>query len=278
MAITNGYCTLAELKDFITKDWSYTAETISFTASTKTITDTYYGLKRFEDANNVGAVLKVSGTSTNAGVYTISSVSRNAIVVNEALTDEAAGTSVTIQAHDKLENDTALEAAINAASRFIDKFCGRRFYATTETRYYEPTDWVTVYVGDLLTVTTLKADEDGDGTFETTWSTTDYNLQPYNASTDGKPYTWIEISAGGVELFPATIKKGVEIAGSFGYCATGSQPDDVKLACMIQASRLFKRKDAPFGVAGTSELGVMQMVPKLDPDVRLLLEPYRRLI
>ena len=276
MTITNGYCSLAELKDFITKEWTYTASTISFDSATKKISDTNYGLKRFEDVNNVGGIIKVSGITTNAGVYTIAAVARNYITVNESLTTLVAGNSTTISAHQSLENDTAMEAAINAASRQIDNYCKTKFYASTQTRTYDAIDNITVYVDDLLSITTLKTDEDGNGVFETTWATTDYNMKPYNASTDGKPYTWIEVSEGGTKLFPASVKKCVQIAGSFGYSST--TPAEVKMACLIQASRLFKRKDSPFGIAGTSELGMLQMIPKFDADVRMLLENFRRLI
>ncbi len=276
MTLTNPYCSLAELKDFINKQYTYTASTISFDSATKKITDSAYGLKRFEDINNVGGVIKVSGPTTNAGVYTIVAVTRNTITVNESLTTLSAGNSTTISAHESLEDDTAMEASINAASRFIDKFTGRKFYASTETRVYNPHDTQTMYVDDLLSVTTFKTDDNGDGTFETSWATTDYDLKPYNAALDGKPYTWVEISSGGNHTFPVSVKKCVQIAGSYGY--SSSVPPEVKMACLIQASRLWKRKDSPFGIAGTSELGMMQMIPKLDADVRLLLEPFRRLI
>lgn len=276
MTLTNPYCSLAELKDFINKQYTYTATTISFDSATKKIADSAYGLKRFEDINNVGGVIKVSGPTTNAGVYTIVAVARNYITVNESLTTLSAGNSVTISAHESLEDDTAMEAAISAASRFIDKYTGRKFYASTETRVYAPHDTQTVYVDDLLTITTFKTDDNGDGTFETTWSTTDYSLKPNNAALDGQPYTWVEVSENGNHSFPVAVKKGVQIAGSFGFSST--IPSEVKMACLIQASRLWKRKDSPFGVAGTSELGMMQMIPKLDTDVRMLIEPFRRLI
>jgi hypothetical protein len=276
MTITNGYCSLAELKDFINKQYTYTASTISFDSVTKKIYDSAYGLKRFEDVNNVGGVIKISNITTNAGVYTVVDVARNYITVNESLTTLPAGNSTTISVYESLEDDTAMEAAINAASRFIDKCTDRKFYVSTETRIYDPSDSNVVYVDDLLTVTTFKTDEDGDGTFETTWATTDYNLKPNNAALDGQPYTWVEVSENGNHTFPSSVKKSIQIAGSFGFSST--VPSEVKMACLIQASRLWKRKDSPFGVAGTSELGMMQMIPKLDTDVRLLLEPFRRLI
>ena len=276
MTLTNAYCSLEELKDFINKQYTYTASTLSFDSSTKKILDSAYGLKRFEDINNVGGVIKVSGPTTNAGIYTVAAVIRNSITVNESLTTLAAGTPTTISAYESLEDDTAMEAAINAASRFIDKFTGRKFYTSTETRYYSSNDTCIIYIDDLISLTTLKTDDDGDGIFETTWATTDYNLNPYNAVLDRIPYTWIELSRGGNYSFPVSAQKCIQIAGSFGY--SSSVPAEVKMACLIQSSRLWKRKDSPFGIAGTSELGTMQMIYKLDADVQNLLEPFRRLI
>lgn len=53
-------------------------------------------------------------------------------------------------------------------------------------------------------------------------------------------------------------------------------PEPVKLAAMIQASRLSKRRDSPFGVAGSPEFGSeLRLLSKLDPDVETLLRPYR---
>jgi len=177
---------------------------------------------------------------------------------------------------DNYEEDGYLEATIESVSRMIDDHTGRRFYATTETRYYTPNDTDEVMVDDLLTVTTLKTDDDEDGTFETTWTTSDYMLMPMNASTNGRPYTWIETSGYGDYSFPVNVKKGVQIAGSFGYCATASLPKPVAEACKIQSMRLFKRKDAPFGVIAGGEMQQSMTIPDLDPDVKMLLSPYVR--
>ena len=49
-------------------------------------------------------------------------------------------------------------------------------------------------------------------------------------------------------------------------------PSSVKLATELQASRWAKRRDAPFGVAGSPELGSeLRILAKLDPDVQILL-------
>jgi hypothetical protein len=52
-------------------------------------------------------------------------------------------------------------------------------------------------------------------------------------------------------------------------------PKMVKLATQLQASRWFKRRDAPFGVLGSPELGnYTRLLDKLDPDVQLLISGY----
>lgn len=169
-------------------------------------------------------------------------------------------------------DDTRLENAIEQASRAIDHECRRVFYATTATRYYqaEAPDFLAL-PDDLLTVTTFKTDDDGDRTYETTWATTDYDLTPDNSS----PKTAVRLTPQGRYAFP-THRRGVEIAGSWGYNATGSYPDAINHAAVILAARFFKRKDAPFGVLGTPELGFTR-IPRNDNDVRALLQPFRRL-
>lgn len=178
-------------------------------------------------------------------------------------------------------DDSIIENVIEAASRAIDRHCHRRFYGVSETRYYTAEHGDALYLpDDLISVTTLKTDEDGDRTYEVTWATTDYDLLPYNAATDGIPYGWLETTPDGSYSFPANIKRGVEIAGVFGYVAASTAaPDDVREACLLQATRLFKRKDTPFGLAGSPELGQGRMttIPKLDPDVQVFLAPYRRI-
>lgn len=52
-------------------------------------------------------------------------------------------------------------------------------------------------------------------------------------------------------------------------------PDAVKLACLLQASRFFIRKNAPFGVAGSPQDGSeIRLLARLDPDVLVMLGPF----
>ena len=109
---------LDELKERLEDMWTYTSDTISFAASSKKISDTDYKLKRFEVSDNVNSLIKVTGTDTNAGVYTVSSASAGEITVSESLTDEAAGEDITIIATSIMVLK-ALEAAEDLAKQGI---------------------------------------------------------------------------------------------------------------------------------------------------------------
>lgn len=171
------------------------------------------------------------------------------------------------------DDDATLEQAIEAASRAIDDACGRTFYqAAAATRYYTAEDGELLFVDDLVSVTSLTTDEIGDRTYSTTWLTTDYDLEPYNAAALGKPYLWIRQAPLGQRWFP-TGRRGVKIVGTFGWPAV---PPQAKRACLIQAARYWKRKDAVFGVMGSAEMGTVMAIPGLDPDVKQLLAPLMR--
>lgn len=172
-------------------------------------------------------------------------------------------------------DDTVIEDKIEAASRLIDEHCHRRFWvnAVDESRTYKAEDAYLVFTDDIVSVTTLQTDEDGNRVYERTWAATDYDLEPENAALDGKPYTRIATTPMGRYGFPGGMAKGVKVTGKFGWSAV---PSKVKSACLLQAERLFKRKDAPFGVIGSAEMGQLQVIPKLDPDVEILLGPYVR--
>ena len=162
-----------------------------------------------------------------------------------------------------LKHDAALEKLIEAVSRWIDEHTKRRFYAATETRYYTATFHDDCTVDDLLSVTTLKTDDDGDGTFETTWTTSDYTLYPLNAALDGLPFTNIKTSVDGDQTFPR-LQRGVEIAGSFGYSST--TPKAIEQACLIGCMRVWERSKLIYGVVGGAELGTIQVVSTLQQD------------
>jgi hypothetical protein len=176
-------------------------------------------------------------------------------------------------------DDTALQLALDAATTQVENWADRVFTAdaTVTTRDYMVTDTATLDVDPLSTLTGLvvATDDNGDGTFETTWAASDYRVEPTNAGAAGVP--WDRIVALGTRWFPKnTVRPTVRVTAEFGWPG-GVVPQAVKLATLIQASRLFKRKDAPFGVAGSVEFGSeMRLLNELDRDAQNLLRPFRR--
>jgi hypothetical protein len=183
-------------------------------------------------------------------------------------------------------DDGSLERAIEACSRWIDHKTGTRFYTTAndETRYYThpgayqygQDSGLFLCPDDILSVTNLYTDPDGDRTYSYTWAATDFDLCPLGAPSNpvgAMPYTWIETTPEGEYTFTFW-KKGIKIVGKFGYCAAASVPTDVVRACLLMSQRLWKRKDAVFGVAGMATLGQIQLQIPDDPDILALLLPY----
>jgi hypothetical protein len=173
------------------------------------------------------------------------------------------------------ENDTMLASIITAVSREIDNLCGRRFYTTTadETRYFTTSDKEYLFPNlDIVSITSLKVDYNANRTYSVTLGTDDYDLEPANASLDSKPYSWIRISPLGSEVFP-THSKGVQIIGKFGWSAV---PSAVKEACLLQALRVWTRRNAPFGIISNPVGGDMRLLTQIDPDLQLLLYEYKK--
>lgn len=168
-------------------------------------------------------------------------------------------------------NDFELQTSLDGASSWITNYTGRTFSvdAADTTRLYYPNSQGQVDVPDLVSVTSIKSDTNGDRSFALTFATTDYELLP----TDGPPYDRVRIWPTSSRSFGTN--RLVQIVGKFGYTVAGQVPAPVKLACMILASRYKGRKDAPFGVLTNNELGRFETLRETDPDVISLLGPYR---
>jgi hypothetical protein len=178
-------------------------------------------------------------------------------------------------------DDALLEIAIEAASREIDGYCERVFYnAGTATREYVPTDSFLTDIDDVGSVTAIKTDTTGDGTFDTTWAAGDFQLEPVNGFVGGITTPFTRIRAIGDYLFPVydvknvnAYQASVQVTGQFGFATI---PVAVKQACILYSLRQFKRYDAPLGIAGFGDFGVMR-VSRIDPDIEALLSPFRRI-
>ena len=89
-----------------------------------------------------------------------------------------------------------------AVSEFVDRYCNRHFYPLTTTRYFDGTTGNRLMVPELISVTSLKEDTNGDGTYNVTWAAADYALQPDNAEPTthwGGPHTAIRATESGTK-------------------------------------------------------------------------------
>lgn len=172
-------------------------------------------------------------------------------------------------------DDTTITNAVNAVNQAIVHHCGRTFddAGSATARVFWADTGRLVEVNDFHTTTGLvvKTDEGDDGTYETTWASTDYVLEPLNQLDGGITVPYQRIRAVESRTFPTLGRRPrVEVTARWGWA---SVPADVKLAALIQGARLWKRKDSPEGVAGFGEFGVVR-VNRIDPDVADLLRPY----
>jgi len=171
-------------------------------------------------------------------------------------------------------DDSLLEMAVESASRMIDAECDRNFYSSgTATRDYVPNDPYTVDTDDLTSIVSVKIDDAGEGTFPITLATTDYQTEPLNQRVSGNAYPIYRLRMIGDYLLPIWAKQAtVRIQGVYGFTPV---PIQVTQACIIQASRIYKRLDSPLGVAGFGDMGAIR-VGKVDPDVAMLIRPYKK--
>ncbi len=170
-------------------------------------------------------------------------------------------------------DDTLLELAVESASRQIDGHCERVFYNEVQTRIFTPTDSYVCVIDDVASLTTLKTADDAEGVFDTTWQTSDYQLEPLNGKSGGLVTPATQIRAVGDYLFPTVGSEAtVQVTGTFGWSEV---PTAIRQASILLASRQYKRYDSPLGVAGFGDLGVVR-VSNIDPDIAKLLEPFMR--
>lgn len=168
--------------------------------------------------------------------------------------------------------DTAtLDLAVSAANEAVVTMCRRNFdTATAGTRVYYPVDSHTVIVDDFTSLTTLKTDTSDDGTYDTTWTSADYVLEPLNGIVDGRSVPYNKIRSVEAKTFPTLgHRPSVQVTAVFGW---SSVPSPVTQATRIMAARLWRRKDSPEASFGFGDFALR--IAREDPDVMSLLRPY----
>jgi len=174
------------------------------------------------------------------------------------------------------DDDLELGVALEAASRAIDHETSRQFGKTdsVEERTFEVDRWsrlhgrYVVKIDDIMTATGLVVTVDGSAV-----AASDYSLLPTNAAAEGRPWTSMHLDAV-TSPTKGTGPGTVAIDATYGWT---SVPVAIKQACLLQASRLFNRRHAPFGVAGSPDIGSeLRLLAMVDPDVAVILKKYRR--
>lgn len=264
--------------------------------------------------------------------------------------------NVTSTAH-----DARLRQLAESVSRGIDRYDGRVLHPHTRTLYLDGPGGTTFITPDIIAVTSLKEDSNGDGTFDTTWATADYHLAPYNADPTndwGGPYRKLLVNAASTGTQEEFLRgqRNYEIVGTFGYISvtedtgrslsgshdatatslvlsgtpegaigigdvlsigTASEqlyvtgigsgagttitvergvngstagshgsgdtisayqhPEPIREAALIQCARLWQRRNSGFASEVGFDTGTMMVFRNMDPDVKQMLNPYRRL-
>jgi hypothetical protein len=182
---------------------------------------------------------------------------------------------------DDVVDDASLTSALLAASSWVTAHCGRDFNlaASATARYFDPRGPV-AWVDDIASTTGLlvAVDEADEGTYAAAWTAnTDYVLEPLNGIVDGVagwPYT--SIRSLGTQVWPSywRYRSPIRITAVWGWPAV---PAPVKQATLIQAARIYKRRDSPEGVLGGGlDFPAIRVGTRIDPDVEMLLAPYRK--
>lgn len=165
--------------------------------------------------------------------------------------------------------DDLLDLARAAASEAVNRHTGRKFYRTAETtrtltpRVARGSFGSVLLTPDIATLATLST---GSGASYAAWTAGTY--EPVYFEDDDSATTIVGFRSVG-SAWP-TGSGRVRITAQWGWAAV---PPAVEQATLILASRLFKRKDSPEGVAGSAEWGGIRLT-RSDPDVARLLARY----
>lgn len=233
---------------------------------------THAGVGRYE-ATPVGDVVNQWSYLWQA-TGAVTAVSAGTFVVADPAPALYADFMLTKSALGKMTNDDRddlIEQAISAASRWIDRRTGRRFYAdrTATARTFQVLGGShrvgreqLLLVDDIASVEDLAVATGSTGNWVPVqvWSP-----GPDNAIAYGRPITEIAASSG---WLPASGR--VQVTARWGWPAV---PDEIAQAAQLLAARLYRRKDSPQGVLGSTEWGTAR-VSRTDPDVENLIAPF----
>lgn len=165
--------------------------------------------------------------------------------------------------------------AVTAASRAIDDATSRQFgkTAAVEQRTYD-LEWdrelglLVAVIDDLMTTTGLVVTVDGAAV-----TSTNYVLLDRNAAQRGVPWELLGLRSGTAPSL-GTGPPTVLVTATWGWTAV---PDTIVTATLVQMHRFFKRRESPFGVAGSPDMGSeLRLLAKVDADVAVMVRKFNR--
>lgn len=174
-------------------------------------------------------------------------------------------------------DDLEINVAVEAATAMIEQYCGRQFTqdSVANARVYVATNSYLVQVDDISTTSglILETDPGADGTFDQTWTTADYQLEPLNGIINGQTWPYHTIRAIRSLYFPQDYGQAlIRVTARWGWA---SVPTAVKQAAIIQTITVFKSPDAPFGATPFQDTGILRLRSALHPTAAALLTNYR---
>jgi len=180
---------------------------------------------------------------------------------------------------DNVDN-SLLSQAITSASGWVDGYCGRTFEAAgtaASVRDFIPSSRYQVLpIDDAVAITQVAIDDGLDGSFATVLTTADWQAEPLNSRAGGLTLPFMRLRPLEDGYWPLDVfenRATVRVTARWGWSET---PNAVKQSTILHAARLFTRLDSPLGVAGFGDMGAMRVSRYADPDVEMLLKPYRR--
>jgi len=168
-------------------------------------------------------------------------------------------------------DDDLIQSVIHAASARIDNACNRVFAQSSGTRYYVANNTLSIPIDDLASSSvTVKLDGLEDGSWNTTLTSAQYQLEPLNNLVQNRPVRTVRLLNG--TLFPYSTERRptLSMLGTWGW---PDVPAEINEATRLMVIRQFRRFDSPLGVAGFGDLGVIN-VRSIDPDIAALIAPF----
>lgn len=174
--------------------------------------------------------------------------------------------------------DPQLERRITSACRAIDVHCDQFFYdsGSASARTFRPDNGYRLMVPPFSTTTgfVVKSDTGDDGTYATTWASTDYELDYFG---DDSTNAYDTVLAVGSYVFPTYNRRvrSVQVTAQWGWA---SVPQNVIEAAEILSADLWKRKDLSAGGISTAtvEFGGIRISGDVLRSVSGLLQTFVR--